>query len=154
MGQNIITLSKFISRYLGVNGQPLRNLSHEDAKHLFPNLRRATFSYIESHPIENGNGNIVLVTDGRKTIPYYTPELVQNDFEVVEVKSNTMKATRTVPDYANMKIYELKKLLNVKINGRLISRCARRELYDRGVVLGKKYKRQEFKKWEEDYERN
>ncbi len=154
MGQNIITLSKFISRYLGINGSSIKKLSHEDAKHLFPNLRRASFAYIEKHPIENGCGNVILVTDGRKTIPYYAPDLIKEDLSVIEIKPDSDKKKHTIPDYANMKIYELKKLLNVKFNGRVVSKCARRELYDRGVVLGKKYKRQEFKSWERDYERD
>ncbi len=155
MEQNAISLAKFISRYLGVCGSGIKRLSHEDAKHLFPNLRRSTFAFINSHPFELENGNIILVTDGKKTIPYFAPRFIKSNIDAeILVDVERKKKKSKVTDYANMNIYELKQLLNIKFNGRSTSRCARRELEDRGVVLNKKYNRQEFKKWKEDYERN
>ena len=155
MGQNVISLAKFISRYLGVNGSGLNTLSHEDVKHLFPNLKRSTFAFIENNPLELYSGNVILVTDGRKIIPYYVPLLnkYDNNEIVVQVEHRNRKKN-IIPNYCDMKIYELKKLLNVRFNGRKVSRLARHELEDRGVVLRKKYNREEFKKWREDYERN
>ena len=154
MGQNIITLAKFISRYLGVSGLNLKKLSHEDVKHLIPNLKRSTFALINSHPEEINSGNIVLVTDGKKVIPYYIPAITNNNLNQVIIEEDRIKAQKTIPNYSDMKIYELKELLNVKFNGRSVSRHARNELEDRGVVLRKKYNRQEFKKWRCEYERN
>lgn len=154
MENNIITLAKFISRYLGVNGKNLKNLSHEDVKHLFPNLKRSTFAFIESHPSEVDSGNVILVTDGKKVIPYYLPLLDRIGIDELVIEVSAKNQRKGIPNYSDMKIYELKKLLNIRLNGRSVSRQARRELEDRGVVLGKKYNRNEFKKWEEDYERN
>ena len=57
MEQNAISLAKFISRYLGVNGSGLNTLSHEDVKHLFPSLKRSTFAFVENHPLELYSGN-------------------------------------------------------------------------------------------------
>ena len=155
MEQNTISLAKFISKYLGVEGSGIKKLSHEDAKHLFPNLKRSSFSFVEKHPFELESGNVILVTDGKKIIPYFTPNLIRKETdEELVIELDKKKENNIVNDYANMKIYELKKLLNVKFNGRSISRQARRELEDRGVILNKKYNRQEFKKWKSEYERN
>lgn len=154
MGQNVISLAKFISRFLGVHSSNLKKLSHEDAKHLFPNLKRATFMCIERDRTKESSGNIILVSDGKKVIPYFAPTFIVEDANLVEVDMEKKKSTFDIPDYSNMKIYELKKLLNCKFNGRHVSRCARRELMDRGVILTKKYKREEFKKWRRDYERD
>ncbi len=155
MEQNAISLAKFISRYLGVNGSGLNTLSHEDAKHLFPSLKRSTFAFVENHPLELYSGNVILVTDGKKTIPYYVPPIdkIVNNEIVVDVEHKKRKK-KTIPNYCDMKVYELKKLLNSRFNGRKVSRLVRCELEDRGVVLRKKYNREEFKKWREDYERN
>jgi len=154
MKENIITLAKFISRYFAVRGSALKKLSHEDVKHLFPNLKRSTFSFIENHPLEVENGNVILVTDGKKIIPYYVPSFDKMETEEIVIEVETKKEKKTIPNYSDMKIYELKKLLNIRFNGRSVSRRARRELEDRGVVLNKKYNRQEFKKWKCEYERN
>ena len=51
-----------------------------------------------------------------------------------------------------MSIYELKQLLNTRFNSYRNSREARRELEKRGVVLTKKYNRNEIKKMKEDEE--
>ena len=49
-----------------------------------------------------------------------------------------------------MTIYELKQLLNRKFNSYKNSREARKELEKRGVVLTKKYNRNEVKRMKED----
>ena len=48
-------------------------------------------------------------------------------------------------DYSSMSIYELKKLLDKKFNSNSNSRCAKKELENRGVIK-KKYDRKKFKK--------
>ena len=152
MKYNVITLAKFLSRYLGVQGKDVTNLTHNDVKELFPNLKRASFSYIEQNPKVLISGEVLLVRDNEKTIPYVTPSYefgecirtadIEEDIEYQE------------PDYASMNAYELKQLLNVRFNGYHKSRLARRELEDRQIVLNKKYNREEFKKWRNDYERD
>lgn len=152
--ESTISLAKFASRFLGISGKNLKYLTHEDIKHLFPNVKRSTFSYIQKNPGELECGNIALVEDGRQVIPYYVPK-ISFDYEANPLNSiNHKKTTKQCIDYAGMKIYELKKLLNVRFNGYHTSRYARRELEKRGVELKKKYNRNEFKKWRKDYERN
>jgi hypothetical protein len=151
---NEITLAKFLTRYLGIVGEDVKKISHDDVRYLFPEVKRSSFSYIEKYPRSIEVGEVLLVNDGKKTIPYYAPnvdEITQiTDIGCTSEKSHTKKAL----DYANMSTFELKQLLNIKFNGYHVSRTARRELEDRGVQLNKKYNREEFKKWRKDYERD
>ena len=44
-----ITLSKFLSRYMAVDGKALTKVSHTDVKTLFPSIQRTSFEYAEKH---------------------------------------------------------------------------------------------------------
>ena len=151
---NVITLAKFLTRYLGIVGEDIKNLTHEDIKFLFPNIKRATFAYIEKYPGAVNSGNVLLVNDGKKTIPYYAPTIIQDREVTIHEYKRQKEEKKRVTDYTSMRIFELKELLNIRLNGYSTSRQARRELEDRGVVLRKKYNREEFKKWRRDYERD
>lgn len=152
--RKIMTITKFASRFLGICGENLKLLTHEDIKYLFPDTKRSSFEYIRKNPQELECGRVILVTDGKQIIPYYSP-IIDLDYQAnnMECIKENKKGERCL-DYTKMKIYELKKLLNVRFNGYHVSRCARHELESRGVVLTKKYNRNEFKKWRKDYERD
>lgn len=138
-----VTLSKFLSRFLAVDGMALTKLSHADVKMLFPMLKRASFEYVEKHPEEVMMGRIIMVNDGKKVIPYIVPDVRKIEIDItmmpefVEEKRN---AKREI-DYTKMRVYELKRLLNLRFNTYKVSRGARNELENRGVLLKKKYKR-------------
>ncbi len=154
MKYETITLSKFLSRTLGLDGIDLKRITHLDAKELFPDLKRSTFAHVEKCPEELLNGKIMMVSDGKTVIPYYVPTL-KTDFEVQEVQIEYDKVEEVTDkkyDYASMSIYELKQLLNRKFNTYKNSREARKELERRGVVLTKKYNRSEIKRMKEDEE--
>lgn len=153
MKRDIITLSKFASRYLGLYGEDLKKLTHEDIELLFPLLKRSSYTYIDKNPNMLESGKILLVSDGKKLIPYYTPKLSAEYIQSTQVPKKDKNPKKENFDYSKMRIYELKQLLNTKLNGYSVSRSARHELEDRHIVLGKKYKRTEFKKWREEYER-
>ena len=154
MKYETITLSKFLSRTLGLEGSDLKRITHLDVKELFPSLKRSTFEHVEKCPEELLTGKIMMVSDGKSVIPYYVPTL-KTEFEVHEVNiefDEVEEVTDKEYDYASMSIYELKQLLNRKFNTFKNSREARRELEKRGVVLTKKYNRNEFKRMKEDEE--
>ena len=93
-----------------------------------------------------------MVSDGKTIVPYYVPTL-KTEFEIQEVKIEYDEVEEIVDkkyDYASMTIYELKQLLNRKFNSYKNSREARKELEKRGVVLTKKYNRNEVKRMKED----
>lgn len=50
MKYETITLSKFLSRTLGLGGPDLKQITHLDVKVLFPQLKRSTFEYVNNHP--------------------------------------------------------------------------------------------------------
>lgn len=154
MKYETITLSKFLSRTLGLGGSDLKKISHLDAKILFPQLKRSTFEYVNKHPEEIIRGKILMVSDGRTVIPYYVPTLeTKLDFYEVKIeREEPRKINDERYDYTAMSIYELKQLLNTRFNSYRNSREARRELEKRGIVLTKKYNRNEIKRMKEDEE--
>lgn len=153
MKYETITLSKFLSRTLGLGGSDLKKITHIDAKILFPQLKRSSFEYVEKHPEAIKLGKILMVSDGKTVIPYYVPTIERDlDFHEVVIEREEEKIKDELYDYTAMSIYELKQLLNTKFNSYRNSREARRELERRGVVLTKKYNRNEVKRMKEDEE--
>ncbi len=145
MKENIISLSKFLSRYYFIKGEKLKNLTHSEAKTLFPQLKHSSNEMIISNPSLLYMGKIVLVSDGRQIIPYETPTLEQKDYEELNFEREDDKPFEkddTVYDYAKMSVFELRCLLIRKFNSNRNQKCARHELNKRGVVLRKKYKRE------------
>ena len=69
-----ITLSKFLSRYMAVDGKALTKVSHTDVKTLFPSIQRTSFEYAEKHQEDIMMGRILMVFDGKTTIPYIVPK--------------------------------------------------------------------------------
>lgn len=138
-----VTLSKFLSRFLAVDGMALTKVTHADVKMLFPMLKRASFEYVEKHPEEVMMGRIIMVNDGKKVIPYIVPDVRKIEIDItmmpefVEEKRNGKREI----DYTKMRVYELKRLLNLRFNTYKVSRGARNELENRGVLLKRKYKR-------------
>lgn len=106
-------------------------------------LKRASFEYVEKHPEEVMMGRIIMVNDGKKVIPYIVPDVRKIEIDItmmpefVEEKRNGKREI----DYTKMRVYELKRLLNLRFNTYKVSRGARNELENRGVLLKKKYKR-------------
>ena len=81
MKYETITLSKFLSRTLGLQGSDLKRITHLDAKTLFPDLKRSTFEHVEKCPEEILTGKIMMVSDGKTIVPYYVPTL-KTEFEI------------------------------------------------------------------------
>lgn len=144
MKHSSISLSKFLSRYVCLDGVDLSKVTHEQVKQLFPYLKRSSFEYVDKHPEDVRRGVIVMVSDKYHTIPYYVPTLSEDLSKKQEFKmefDEVVEKDDTHYDYASMSVYELRKLLNTKFNSYRNSREARRELERRGVVLTRKYNR-------------
>ena len=143
-----ISLAKYLSRFVSLNGRDLRKVTHDEVRLLFPNIRRASIAEVKKNPSLICTGEVILVDDGRNIVPYYIPqercENIESEFIREEVKKD--KIDDTVYDYANMSIYELRCLLKRKFNSYRNQACAKMELGRRGIVLHKKYKRSEEKK--------
>ena len=143
MRKNTISLAKFLSRYLLIAGKDLKKLTHEDVKYLFPQLKRTTFKKVEQDPTLLLSGKVLLVSDGYSIIPYYVPEVLEMDsgcadFVMCEVEEYHEEEYY---DFMSMTNYELKKLLENKLNSRKNRMRAKRELEDRGIIMKRKYKR-------------
>ncbi len=152
MKYNKITLSKFLSRYAYLQGSDLTKVTHEEVKKLFPTLKRCTYEEISLCPELVYDGNVVLVTDGKKTIPYYVPELECSENEYLDFNREEIPSDEVddnIYDYSNMSVYELRCLLERKFNSYRNQCCARKELNKRKIVLRKKYDRNNFKKMED-----
>ncbi len=144
MKNNIMSLSKFLSRYGGLQGNSLTKVTHEEVKRLFPYLKRSSFDEIYQNPELISMGKVMLISDGRNIIPYYVPTLKDEDIELLDFNREDpepLKIDDNVYDYANMSVYELRCLLRRKFNSYRNQCCARKELAYRGIELRKKYKR-------------
>ena len=142
--ENNISISKFLSRYLGFEGKCMSKVTHEEIKILFPYLKRSSFDEIKKNPRLIYSGEVVLVNDTRNTIPYYVPKVLDEEREQIEylreeVKKRGVDYSRH--DYCNMSIFELKQLLERKFNSTRNQKGARKELNKRGELLKRKYKR-------------
>ena len=143
-----ISLSKFLSRYVSLNGEDLKKITHAEVKKLFPELKRSSFDEISENPELLVSGKVILVSDGKHRIPYYVPK-VMNEGEDLEFHREAIPPREiddTVYDYTKMSIYELRCLLARKFNSYRNQACARRELNRRGIELSRKYKRCDFKR--------
>lgn len=152
--ENEISLAKFLTRYVLLVGEDLKKLTHEDVKVIFPDLKRCTFEMIRQNPLLVYNGNVLLVNDGHKTIPYYVPKIMDlsddyTDFVMDEDEKENFKCKSY--DYASMSNYELKLLLRNKFNSYKNRKNARKELEDRGIVMQKKHKKEKRYRYKEDY---
>ena len=150
-----ITLSKFLARYLNFGGEELRKLTHADVKELFPQIERCSYDIIDKNPELLAKGYVMMVTDGRNTIPYKVPSLDYLKGETLEINRKTeppILIKECKYNYSKMSVYELKCLLTRKFNASKNRRDAKKELEDRGVVLSKKYVRQRDNKKVENME--
>ena len=146
--EEVISLSKFLSRYVCMQGDNLKRITHEEVKYLFPYLKRTSFDMIEEHKELLYMGKITLVSDGKKIIPYYTPEL-----EYSELEYNNLEREEDAPfevddnhyDYSSLSEYELRQLLRRKFSSYRNQVNARRELSNRGIAITKKYNRASYK---------
>ena len=147
--KNEISLSKFLSRYCYLTGEKLCKVTHEEVKQLFPQFKRSSFKEINEHPELLMTGKVILVNDGRKTIPYYS-QIVENEYDNYQVlereEAPKIKIDDERHDYSSMSLYELRLLLRKKFNSVRNQNCARREIKKRGIVLSKKYNRCEMKR--------
>jgi hypothetical protein len=154
MTDEIISLSKFLSRYVNVCGVNLKKITHEEVKALFPFLRRSTFEAVKKHKELLLTGKVVLVTDGKKTIPYYTPVLdYEKESEALYLEREEapdIVLDDTHYDYSKLSEYKLRALLVRKYNSFRNQCNARHELEHRGIARTKKYKRSDYKKVGED----
>ena len=153
MKDNEISLAKFLSRYLFITGEDLCHLTHEDVKQLFPQLRRVSLEHVRRHPILIISNKVLLVNDGRKTIPYRIPKV--KEFDGVIRQFNLIKDEMVYHegpyDIVSMSNYELKTLLNNKFNPRSDRMHALKELEERGIILKKKYNRKKDNRVEDYY---
>ncbi len=153
-----IQLSKFLSRYYPVCGRDLREITHQEAQKLFSDLRTMDlYDLNKSYAPGRRNlekiytGEIIIVNDGREIVAYYAPELSLEleDLTHVNREEEDVRINDEVYDYACLSEYRLRELLRRKFNSYRNQTCARRELQKRGIEITKKYKRNNFKNWEE-----
>lgn len=161
MFKEAINLSKFLARYLNLTGANLNQLTHEDVKELFPSLKRSSYKEINEHPELLALGDVILVYDGKKTIPYYAPEMtfaydedgnvIENEPEEIDISFlPKFEKNDKHYDYMSLSERELRSLLVRKFNSPRNQFAARRELTRRGIPITLKYKRETNKNYTEE----
>ena len=149
----VISLAKFLNKYVSLCGEDLKKLTHEDVQILFPYFKRSSFDKIYNNQTLVSSGKVVLVNDGKKTIPYYAPQTLYLDDDYTEFFLDKIEEVPQLIsyDYTEMSNYELKKILKEKFSTYKEKKNARRELEDRGVVMRKEMKRKREKEKEKYY---
>lgn len=142
MKDEVISLSKFLSRYAFIKGKELNKIKHKEVKFLFTFLKRATFDEIKKDKSLLYMGKVVLVDDGDRVIPYYVPELTyeENTYNELYREEETYEIDDNVYDYSSLSEYELKCLLKKNNSSYRNQREARKELERRGISLKKHIK--------------
>lgn len=148
-----ISLAKFLARYGILQGKDLNKVTHQDIRILCPYLKRSSFDEIREHPEYVIQGKVVLVNDGKHTIPYYAPNIHITEFDEVQefVKEVENNVDYGYHDFSTMTDYELGLARVRKNNSPKNQREAKKEQENRGIGLKRRYDRREFKKIEEDY---
>lgn len=149
-----VSLAKFLSRYLGVNGIDLKKVRHDEVMELFPFLKRSSWEEIRNNRELVLSGRVLLVNDGVKTLPYYVPfieeETLNNPSGFEREEYVDKGVDDTYYDYKRLGESKLRTLLARKDNSYRNQVMARKELASRGIELKKKYKRSDYKKISED----
>ncbi len=71
-----LNVSSFLKRYYEISHEAIKNMTHADIKALFPELRRASFEYIQKNPELLATGKVILVEDVKHyQVPYFTPNV-------------------------------------------------------------------------------
>ena len=147
MKENEISIYKFLYTYLFITNKDLYKITHEDVKILFPYLKRCSFDDVKKNPHLIKDRKVVFVNDGRKTIPYYVPEIEDyfQEKNTIGMVKDEEYVERSYYDFENMSNYELKETLENKNNARKNRMKAKQELEERGLILKKKYKREKYR---------
>ena len=70
-----LNVQSFLEKYYGITHEGISNMTHKVASSFFPQLKRASFEYIQKNPELVTTGKIVLVEDVQHLMaPYFMPE--------------------------------------------------------------------------------
>ena len=70
-----LSVKSFLERYYGITNEGISSMTHRVASSFFPQLKRASFEYIQKNPELVSTGKIVLVEDvNHAQAPYFMPE--------------------------------------------------------------------------------
>lgn len=110
-----ISLKSFLIIFCGICNDTLLKgkVSHDDIKHLFPELKRVSFDYINKNINEIYTGKVILVKDSYDFIVPYKKPLIEKyieipDIEIVEEKCE--EAIEEIVNLENLSLYELSEL--------------------------------------------
>ncbi len=76
-----ISMTKFLSLFLGINPAKARYITHEDARVLFPNLQIMTDREFWDRNTNEDLVNYVKVKDKNKQTMYYKKIIISNNYE-------------------------------------------------------------------------
>lgn len=155
----IITMPDFLYNYLGVENINIFEITHEDVKILFPDVKRSSFEKIEKDYISIYNGDIILVKDKKgKTLPYYNPlrtlDIEVTNLEMIE-RPTFNKEVKQQVDIECLTNYELKKeyIKDKRQHKYALCRVLKKEIEERGIKpSGRKRKMIEKYKGEINYD--
>ena len=110
-----ISLKSFLIVFCGICNDTLlrEKVSHDDIKHIFPELTKVGFDYLSKNINEIYTGNVILVKDSFGFIAPYKKPLIQEYLEIPDIEFIEDKKERVVEEIVNLEnlsLYELSEL--------------------------------------------
>ena len=167
----VMSASKFVSKYFNLSGKDVSRLTHVDLQHMFRLLEPKEWGQIASYSkcvTKDGSivindsifkgyinelmsGEAILIDDGHRIMAYKTPHVLYDTQEPYAYKAEKIVLDDGYYDYSSMEESEIRKHLVRTENSYRNQVEARKELKRRKIPVTKKYNRNEFKKgWREE----
>lgn len=167
----VMSVSKFVSKYFNLSGKDISKLTHVDLQHIFRLLEPKDWGQIPSYSkcvTKDGSimindsifkkyinelmsGEAILIDDGHRIIAYKTPYVLYDTQEPYTYSEQKTVVDDGYYDYSTMEESEIRKHLVRTENSYRNQVEARKELKRRKIPVTKKYDRNEFKRgWRDE----
>lgn len=112
--KNEISLSKFLTHYYELHDANILNMTHDDIKNLFPQIKRLSFDYAKKNKDSLASGKIIMVKDCKgDIIPYVCPKAIVKSETTIDTEIVSFPCSRKVKQtYEKLSKEELKDLTN------------------------------------------
>ncbi len=108
-----LNVQSFLEKYYGISHEGISSMTHKVASSFFPQLKRASFDYIQKNPELVSTGKIVLVEDVEHFMaPYFMPEEPVDTLTGCDERERTIK--QIVDTFDQIKENNLEGLLIVE----------------------------------------
>lgn len=111
----IISLKSFLIIFCGIYNETILQgkITHDDVKHLFPELKKVSFDYVSKNSNEIYTGKVILVKDSFGFIAPYQKPLIEEYIDIPDInfiEDKKEQAIEEIVNLENLSLYELSEL--------------------------------------------